>query len=1265
MITEFVALFRRPQSPPSLVAGPKPGLAQIWGLALALSLLAGASFVQAQGPARGYADLHAHWFSHLANGGLTPFGDLAGVYCPDDATNGHTALGDQADCALAHGDYFLNSQRPLFDKETDQKAFYEWIKRAWKHGQRLAVVMANYNDLACTHPISGTHRWIDGRLCNANIAIADQVAQVKKFADWVHQYDPDDWLHIAETPAEARSLIRSGKMAVVLGVEVDDLFQCGRNACSAAEVVLKVMRLHSIGVRHVIPIHSINNDFGGPAFFQELYGLSQWIYNHAPNWFDLRECSGSDTSFKLWGNEGFGVTDIGNHISGLHFSGFLKGYYPLTPFDAEWNFTSHCNVLGLTSNGQLLVETMMRLGMLIDVDHMSERAFDATFATATDLSFQASLGRSSAYPLVSSHTSIRDMLPDRGPDFRYVHTGERNNHLSGEMHKSVAQITKIASTGGIIAPILTQRTVRAYTGPRAKPANDCTDSSRSWAQIYLRSLDLMGGQNVALGTDVNGAAPMPGPRFGLKACGEGRIEGSRALSERTAQAKRKDRLIYGTTPAVLGVPLNMSVTSKSASSRTFDLNTIGVAHYGMVPDFIADLETIGLAASDLDVLMNSAEAYIDVWEAAQPNFDFKPFVSNTTYHGLSATPPAAFVGAPNCPNNSAHLGQDARWWEFEIDFAEVDGFSASDAAVVSSFPFQQACILNGSSGAGLRVAVAIAPKIGLAAYDSEDWQITITDALSGNTQTKGVAIEVPRPKVEIARLSGSVLEPGDCPAGMPEEEPGGEREIIASALYRPTGMKLRQDVRADITTHTADFVPTTFDWVGETPFDLLGNSDTVSVEFCPCGKRWVEVTVEELAGVETIQYGFLLDAPELSLDVQTQHYDQFGTVILDPTRAYQSAARIDFAVSASNASGPPVCAWPELRWTDPGSTDPINDETPVPAGRLQPHGDGCTSTLTVWDPATDPGSEPWAKRIRGVVTMLDGSQCGAKLFAVDTDLRAELRTHDFKLKPLKPLKLKMGNSGLATKTVKLEVANVVDGLRFPEADDGMLARLEVTNLTCPEGVVTAEPVFDQSDSEGLVLFPGHKAKARFEVRIDAASIFSFGPQIPVRCEVEIRAVGEDGSDPTPNNAEILVLDIFDKTAANIAPTAEIIVRSLKRAKVRAGTPERPRRTRVKAIVENRGSEASSVFWELDHSDCKDASFSGETVGEIQIEPGKRAKLSFFIAATTSDYPTASEDSPHRCHLALVADPASDLDPSNNAAATYVEIFGEDIAFPDF
>jgi hypothetical protein len=52
-------------------------------------------------------------------------------------------------------------------------------------------------------------------------------------------------------------------------------------------------------------------------------------------------------------------------------------------------------------------------------------------------------------------------------------------------------------------------------------------------------------------------------------------------------------------------------------NRTFDYNYDGLAHVGLLPDFIEDLKAVGVTEEQLEPLFNSAEAYLQMWERVE------------------------------------------------------------------------------------------------------------------------------------------------------------------------------------------------------------------------------------------------------------------------------------------------------------------------------------------------------------------------------------------------------------------------------------------------------------------------------------------------------------------------------------------------------------------------------------------------------------------------------------------------------------------------
>jgi microsomal dipeptidase-like Zn-dependent dipeptidase len=61
----------------------------------------------------------------------------------------------------------------------------------------------------------------------------------------------------------------------------------------------------------------------------------------------------------------------------------------------------------------------------------------------------------------------------------------------------------------------------------------------------------------------------------------------------------------------------VSFTRERTGERTFDYNTDGVAHYGLLPDLLADMQRQPEGRKAMGLLFRSAEAYLEMWELAQ------------------------------------------------------------------------------------------------------------------------------------------------------------------------------------------------------------------------------------------------------------------------------------------------------------------------------------------------------------------------------------------------------------------------------------------------------------------------------------------------------------------------------------------------------------------------------------------------------------------------------------------------------------------------
>src|SRR6185295_3080664 len=102
-------------------------------------------------------------------------------------------------------------------------------------------------------------------------ALEWQIRAAYRFQDHIDQRygKGQGWYRIVRDPQEASEVIKSGRMAVILGTELQHLINCDldRPACDRSTIVEELNKLEAMGVNYLFPIHHKLNQFGGPAMF--------------------------------------------------------------------------------------------------------------------------------------------------------------------------------------------------------------------------------------------------------------------------------------------------------------------------------------------------------------------------------------------------------------------------------------------------------------------------------------------------------------------------------------------------------------------------------------------------------------------------------------------------------------------------------------------------------------------------------------------------------------------------------------------------------------------------------------------------------------------------------------------------------------------------------------------------------------------------------------------------------------------------------------
>ena len=485
----------------------------------------------------GFADLHAHLFTPMAFGGQLFWGSVHSSFTPqgysgvDEVSNPFKALGA---CTPMHGtgphNGVLFTMPPEGGHNRDgfpdfigfsnfrtvyhQQAYITSIKRAWQGGLRLLQADAvNYEFLETVYRIS--RPYTPGVPLNPATDAWNIRHQVKAVRDLVEMQDVQSFAGVALSAREARSLIQEGKLAIVPGIEtetlgpVDKALRGVTDDATMRELIEPVVAcLHARGVRHVIPVHLGENAFGAPAVYDIAFDLGNEAMRGTH--FPLRATPPEEGIFYSrdadWQDQSPGE----KLIVGLGLAGLSQP--PPGPEGGAGQAHAH----GLTRAGRVLVEELMRRGMIIDIEHGSQLTQSAIL----------DLAETYGYPVIASHTGFLETSLGR-EDAADPQT------WASERSKSSRQLDRIRKLGGLVGVGTSRGPTRVEAGVPA-----CDGSTPSFLTELRYAIQNMRGNGVALGTDINGLGQQTDPRFGPFACwsaGEDRRRIHFLSSQRAAQ----------------------------------------------------------------------------------------------------------------------------------------------------------------------------------------------------------------------------------------------------------------------------------------------------------------------------------------------------------------------------------------------------------------------------------------------------------------------------------------------------------------------------------------------------------------------------------------------------------------------------------------------------------------------------------------------------------------------------------------------------------
>jgi hypothetical protein len=249
--------------------------------------------------------------------------------------------------------------------------YWRWIQRAWLGGLRLMVMSVNENRVLCE--LMPTRTTNCDEMDTVRRGFQD-IRELQRYVDAQAGGPGKGFFQIVTDPFQARRVINEGKMAVVLEIEISELFGCrgwDQPTCDQAQVDRQLDEMYSLGVRSSLLLNKFDNPLTGVRFDSGPTGvlINAGNRNSAGSFWSARTCTTPlhDNPIETFAPQGSALLD--NLLGTLGVTSGTIPAYPPAP---------HCNTRGLTALGRHVVRRMMDLHMIVNPDHMSQAAVDDT-----------------------------------------------------------------------------------------------------------------------------------------------------------------------------------------------------------------------------------------------------------------------------------------------------------------------------------------------------------------------------------------------------------------------------------------------------------------------------------------------------------------------------------------------------------------------------------------------------------------------------------------------------------------------------------------------------------------------------------------------------------------------------------------------------------------------------------------------------------------------------------------------------------------------
>lgn len=605
------------------------------------------SGTQADGSVLGHADAHIHISATEFLGGVQwgrPFhpygieqalGNCQVLHGPQGILDFlGTAFGGDTDGHATDG-WPTFTEWPERNSLTHDALYWKWLERAWAGGLRVVV-----NDLVDNQTLCEIERNVsqaagldyDCDPMNNAGRQAGTMYQMENYIDAQYGGPGKGFFQVVHSADEARAVIEDGNMAVILGIEISNLFNCQLTysplrtqapfeedgsgfpengyTCTTEEgqpnsILTQMQRAWDWGVRQIITIHEFDNAFGGNGIFdmailnlgnrensggipgQQLQLLASVLTSLDPNTVQTFLASLPQTETptgEFWNTYNCPLEGETENFSG-YLWGNAGGAAALTaplplgcpPLNLSgtgggplycYPAANQCNARWMTPAGLYTFGKLMEFGFIFDFDHMEMGMKTQTLELAE--------AQDIVYPLVSTHGTFGGTTVD--------------------------QARRVLAGGGFLYP---------SNGSSRGFRNDLAET----LAIHTEAMDGDSVPDAALfgfgyGTDTNGLSGQSGPR--------GDIAGEDAIQYPFAfyQGGVWDALpaFADIQPVLFDQPVSRDADGNIA--RRWHQDVDGTAHGGMVTDWLQEIAIEG-TPDDMMAIFNAAERYLRTWKQTE------------------------------------------------------------------------------------------------------------------------------------------------------------------------------------------------------------------------------------------------------------------------------------------------------------------------------------------------------------------------------------------------------------------------------------------------------------------------------------------------------------------------------------------------------------------------------------------------------------------------------------------------------------------------